>query len=816
MHCLFFVAVSCNNLTNPDNGLVNISGMAFGSNAVYSCTTGYILEGTEERTCTANGTWSGVEPTCKIVDCLSLPKLINGVISYTTTTFNSTATYECNEGLILIGPSHRICQENTQWSGDQSLCVLDCGLLQADSITQIHYITSNVQRGLIAEYSCIPGYGIAGSNIRECREDGLWATNQPQCQAIDCGPLEPPLNGEVLVFNTTLANPARYSCRLGFELIGNEFRVCTINGLWSGISPTCRIIDCGDLPHPENGNVSLTGTIFTSQANYTCFPGYNVSTTQSVRVCTITGDWSGAEPSCTPVDCGPLEPPLNGDIFVFNTTLASPARYSCGLGFKLNGDEFRVCTINGTWSGPEPTCDVIDCGAPPTIPNGHVDFQTTTFASRANYTCNEGYTISGSSLARFCTDEEKWSGTLPVCTEILECPDPGIPVNGRRINDAFTIGSLVYYVCNDGYDIIGSNGRRCQVNGHWTGTPASCVQRNLSCTDNGPVFDSVGRQCTCVDGWMVNCCRYRQDWSNLSDEQRTRYVQAVLNVSSDPIYQPLYQTLMQTYYDSFQTLAQSLDFSITHFLPWHRFFMQQYEDLLRMIYPSVYIPYWDWTLLPQTPYQHLVFSPTNGFGNESDPNTDCITGGPFRQDQFSLSLKEGCLKRQYNTESLTLLTRSQLEDVLLVQPAFSQFFRLLTVPYLTVRCTVGGTMCNSKESPPVEDPLHLLILSFIDNIWNRWQSMNQQDKLHPHGDDILALANGFKVKDYNNVKNLPYNVSVCYGASADVSSSRQTRSINNYYSCNTQEWMEKLSLDENQRSVLRAVCRFFYTNIIRQ
>ena len=62
--------------------------------------------------------------------------------------------------------------------------------------------------------------------------------------------------------------------------------------------------------------------------------------------------------------------------------------------------------------------------------------------------------------------------------EILSCPDPGVPDNGRRINHVLSIGSIVYYVCNDGYDLVGSTARRCQDNGEWTGSNVSCNPRN--------------------------------------------------------------------------------------------------------------------------------------------------------------------------------------------------------------------------------------------------------------------------------------------------------------------------------------------------
>ena len=43
------------------------TGLTEGSNAVYTCNSGYKLSGKQERrirTCMSNGNWSGQEPTC--------------------------------------------------------------------------------------------------------------------------------------------------------------------------------------------------------------------------------------------------------------------------------------------------------------------------------------------------------------------------------------------------------------------------------------------------------------------------------------------------------------------------------------------------------------------------------------------------------------------------------------------------------------------------------------------------------------------------------------------------------------------------------
>ena len=59
-------AVDCGTLTNPVNGQVTHTGRTrFGQTATYSCDTGYILVGDNNRTCQAAGNWSGSEPICQ-------------------------------------------------------------------------------------------------------------------------------------------------------------------------------------------------------------------------------------------------------------------------------------------------------------------------------------------------------------------------------------------------------------------------------------------------------------------------------------------------------------------------------------------------------------------------------------------------------------------------------------------------------------------------------------------------------------------------------------------------------------------------------
>ena len=64
----------------------------------------------------------------------------------------------------------------------------------------------------------------------------------PFLLAINCGPLDEPKNGFVLLSGTAVGATATYSCRPGFVLEpeGENLRVCNRSGKWTGSVPKCR------------------------------------------------------------------------------------------------------------------------------------------------------------------------------------------------------------------------------------------------------------------------------------------------------------------------------------------------------------------------------------------------------------------------------------------------------------------------------------------------------------------------------------------------------------------------------------------------
>jgi hypothetical protein len=63
--------VDCGSLTDPVNGAVTVTNTTFNSTATYSCNGGYNLVGdTTTRTCLASASWSGSKPSCCTSNCI--------------------------------------------------------------------------------------------------------------------------------------------------------------------------------------------------------------------------------------------------------------------------------------------------------------------------------------------------------------------------------------------------------------------------------------------------------------------------------------------------------------------------------------------------------------------------------------------------------------------------------------------------------------------------------------------------------------------------------------------------------------------------
>ena len=63
----------------------------------------------------------------------------------------------------------------------------------------------------------------------------------------------------------------------------------------------------------------------------------------------------------------------------------------------------------------------IDCGSLPSLVNGQIISSSITYVSTANYVCNSGYNLVGSSI-RTCQASGQWNGTASECVSVPSTP----------------------------------------------------------------------------------------------------------------------------------------------------------------------------------------------------------------------------------------------------------------------------------------------------------------------------------------------------------------------------------------------------------
>lgn len=59
------IEILCPVLPNITDGFVIIESRSIDSRAVYNCSAGFEIVGTDVRVCMENGSWDGAEPLCK-------------------------------------------------------------------------------------------------------------------------------------------------------------------------------------------------------------------------------------------------------------------------------------------------------------------------------------------------------------------------------------------------------------------------------------------------------------------------------------------------------------------------------------------------------------------------------------------------------------------------------------------------------------------------------------------------------------------------------------------------------------------------------
>ncbi|XP_029366364.1 beta-2-glycoprotein 1-like [Echeneis naucrates] len=209
-----------------------------------------------------------------------------------------------------------------------------------------------------------------------------------------------------------------------------------------------------------------------------CKQGYTPLSGPRTVVCGRSGQWTKTKLKCIPKRCPYPDPPDNGELYYEDTVYQSTVNYTCNEGFVLTGARTATCQANGTWSASAPECKPVTCGLAPIPEFGMIVYEkrirgdTVDYGVTGTYKCLPPHVVVGNARAE-CTASGTWTKT-PVC-QVVTCPPPGGINKGYMSSDAqrdFDFMETVKYGCEGDYVLEGNLEAVCQQNGEWSQKPS--------------------------------------------------------------------------------------------------------------------------------------------------------------------------------------------------------------------------------------------------------------------------------------------------------------------------------------------------------
>ncbi|XP_066030107.1 low-density lipoprotein receptor-related protein 6 isoform X3 [Pocillopora verrucosa] len=250
----------CAHLSVPSNGSLHPCSNLPGNTCRFSCDKGYILTGSATRTCQDDGTWTGTQAKCNAATCPALSIPANGIQTgcsgKTAEQHNKICQFSCKSGFTGIGSPTRKCQENGTWSGQDFVCsVINCSKLVVSPGDLLRMSSCGYNFGAQCNFSCPTGYRLNGSSSLKCvaqsdSPPGVWDNRLPTCHAITCPSLPIPKHGQKVGCIDPVWEPydthCSFACQAGYSLFGSSVRRCLQNSTWSGVASSCQ-----DIQHPR-------------------------------------------------------------------------------------------------------------------------------------------------------------------------------------------------------------------------------------------------------------------------------------------------------------------------------------------------------------------------------------------------------------------------------------------------------------------------------------------------------------------------------------------------------------------------------------
>ncbi|KAJ9473443.1 Tyrosinase [Diplonema papillatum] len=265
---------------------------------------------------------------------------------------------------------------------------------------------------------------------------------------------------------------------------------------------------------------------------------------------------------------------------------------------------------------------------------------------------------------------------------------------------------------------LSSDGQRCATACEGGCAPALQITYSSPLSNPPPATPAPTGGDTASSSNNGRCpARVRKAYSTLSCEERAVYTDAVRTFQAR--HPDLYDNLVRIH------VAQGkFAHSTSAFLPWHRWFLLQFENYLRELpgYECVTVPYWDTEKdandeARSPPFRAATFG---DFSSHPANTSQCVTNGVGA----GFTSPEGCLRREHN-DFIKFVGEPQVAALLTSYPSYRDFAaRLEAGPHAAPHNFIGGDMATMR-SP--YDPLFWLLHANVDRLYALWQDYHGYD-----------------------------------------------------------------------------------------
>uniref|UniRef100_H3D8L5 Sushi, von Willebrand factor type A, EGF and pentraxin domain containing 1 n=1 Tax=Tetraodon nigroviridis TaxID=99883 RepID=H3D8L5_TETNG len=522
------VLLTCSPPPDIAHGRFRGSDFQVGRKVQYVCDEGYELIGDANWTCLKNGKWDkSRHPHCSPVQCPEHPLKENHLVLKGLDSDSGTVELSCEDGYVLQGPRVLRCTSSQEWNDTFPVCKqVFCRTPPDVSFGGPSTPSPPFPFGSVVNYTCMEGFTLKKERSVSCLASGQWSSPAPECVLVECPQPAEVANGIVDVQGLMYLSKALYSCKAGYNLVGNSTVLCGEKGLWIGGVPSCRPIECSAPKKITNGKVTFTKLQFGQSALYSCLRGYRLQGPETLK-CLASGEWDNEPPTCVQMSCTPPQPLENGFVEGQDHSFGVTVFYSCFPGFQLVGQDHLTCEEDGGWNGTAPSCVPAECQSPPNPDHGWVNVTDTSLGSMVKYTCEKGYVLEGEPV-RQCISGRLWTHSAPTCR--CFCGDPGAIANGTAHGGSFLYSSVVRFECSAGFTLEGSEMMTCQADGRWDGQkplcePVDCgpptVPSDITFTGDEYGFShEIQLKCAqpgfLIQGKSVSSCQADGTWSHKS------------------------------------------------------------------------------------------------------------------------------------------------------------------------------------------------------------------------------------------------------------------------------------------------------------